>query len=437
MPQLNQEQNMEPEVEEKKPKTWLWVLIGVIVTAILVGWVTWIWQKTVNEAQNYALDQKVMELEKKMDKKVDGQWLAYINEKFGFKFSHPEEYRVQLAIGGKKSDEFQDITILPDEKKEGSKYEYQYNIQIRQFKNLLDQTAIEFAKNIQELNVSQDQYVEGSGQEVEFFGQPAYQFEIVDGFNEDGLLIGDEGAKKGDGGEGWITNTQHRIIYFDQGEMMYRIIYPVGDKIFSKIISTFVFFDVEDNISNPEYDLFIGCTSPGMEDRMKADKYTYAEINKCYSKDKVQVYYRPYCGQDCSYNLLDGADASSFEVIGYPYSKDKNYVYYLNKSTLIDRDTMVIYDTVGDKRYVKDKSNVYYKGKILDGVDLETFEVIEDHYFSLSKDKDNVYLNGSILDDADPETIEIMKFPDYIKDKDHVWLNGKLVEGVDPETFKP
>lgn len=82
--------------------------------------------------------------------------------------------------------------------------------------------------------------------------------------------------------------------------------------------------------------------------------------------------------------IAKGLDAESFEVIDYPYSKDKSQVYY--------------YDNV------------------IEGADPETFEVLN-HYYA--KDKNKVYKSGKELKDYEPEKFVKDDWGRYPDDRDY------------------
>lgn len=64
-------------------------------------------------------------------------------------------------------------------------------------------------------------------------------------------------------------------------------------------------------------------------------------------------------------------DTNSFELVQFPYYKDKNQVYYKNKPLYgSDPSSFVILD----ERYSKDKKHVYTRGKVLQGYNSEKFE---------------------------------------------------------------
>jgi hypothetical protein len=81
------------------------------------------------------------------------------------------------------------------------------------------------------------------------------------------------------------------------------------------------------------------------------------------------------------------------------------------------------------------EDGVYFWGELIEGVDVDTFEIIQHSAPSYSKDKNYVYKHDEIIKGADPETFETLKY-NYAKDIDSVFYYNRLLEGVDPETFE-
>jgi hypothetical protein len=158
---------------------------------------------------------------------------------------------------------------------------------------------------------------------------------------------------------------------------------------------------------------------------------------------------------------MEHADAPTFKVLSYHHAKDKNnaYVqfYYLHSNRSkeeytifdIDSETFEILDGKGE--YSKDKKNVYYRAKVLEGADPETFELLEygtEDYSSAyyTKDKDHVFCSKEIFKDASGEYSDFTKVADvttfqllnewYAKDKNHVYNSGEIIDGADPITFE-
>ena len=153
-----------------------------------------------------------------------------------------------------------------------------------------------------------------------------------------------------------------------------------------------------------------------------ADIKTFEPEGFFIGKDKKGVYYKTH--------KINGIDVNSTEVLENEFYKDKNNIYYRNKklenfkpenfevisSSLVGQNEDFYYFTkdennntkfillenknvdaetfeVLDEEYTKDKNNVYYKGKILKGADVKTFDI---HYNKSDngykiKDKNKVY----------------------------------------------
>ena len=153
-----------------------------------------------------------------------------------------------------------------------------------------------------------------------------------------------------------------------------------------------------------------------------ADIKTFEPEGFFIGKDKKGVYYKTH--------KINGIDVNSTEVLENEFYKDKNNIYYRNKklenfkpenfevisSSLVGQNEDFYYFTedendntkffllenknvdaetfeVLDEEYTKDKNNVYYKGKILKGADVKTFDIHynkNDNGYKI-KDKNKVY----------------------------------------------
>ena len=134
-----------------------------------------------------------------------------------------------------------------------------------------------------------------------------------------------------------------------------------------------------------------------------------------YSINKGKVYYRD--------EKIENADIMSFKVLNEDYAKDKNNVYNGNESIgrgIKDPKTFeflpngIIYGTL----YGKDKYNVYYiKNKMLncfdssyfiyevEGINRDKVEVLNNWFI---KDDKNIYFEGKILEGVDYNTFEVL-----------------------------
>ena len=90
-----------------------------------------------------------------------------------------------------------------------------------------------------------------------------------------------------------------------------------------------------------------------------------------------------------SNEVFEGIDAETFEAIDDQYYSDKNHVYY-RFSYVYDlhliEDADVTYFKVLGSDYSKDKNFIFFYDHKIEGVDPDTFQVLEYRY-SLSKDK--------------------------------------------------
>ena len=139
----------------------------------------------------------------------------------------------------------------------------------------------------------------------------------------------------------------------------------------------------------------------------------FEKLGKNYWKNDNKIYYRD--------EKIENADIMSFKVLNEDYAKDKNNVYDGNESIgrgIKDPETFeflpngIIYGTL----YGKDKYNVYYiKNKMLNCFD-SYYSIYEVE--GINKDKVEVLNNW------------------FIKDNKNIYFEGKILEGVDYNTFE-
>ena len=140
-----------------------------------------------------------------------------------------------------------------------------------------------------------------------------------------------------------------------------------------------------------------------------------------YSIYKGNVYY----GNE----ILEGANPKTAELIGFSLLKDdKNHVYIGNSSIglwkldkIENSETFeFLSDTINtDSFYGKDKYNVYYVNRIflscfgtytwigfkVEGINRDKVEVLNDWFI---KDDKNIYFEGKILEGVDYNTFEVL-----------------------------
>ena len=127
--------------------------------------------------------------------------------------------------------------------------------------------------------------------------------------------------------------------------------------------------------------------------------------------------------------MLVGIQLYSLTPLPNNYYVKEDGIYYMNQKTEINKDTFE-YVAGGRMEYVKDKKNVYYNGKIVQGADPITIEAMGLY----AKDKNYVYYKGGKIKGADPDTIIVWGL--YSKDKKNVYFQRTKVEKADAETFE-
>ena len=166
---------------------------------------------------------------------------------------------------------------------------------------------------------------------------------------------------------------------------------------------------------------------------------TFEIIDDYFARDEKNVYF---------FNKkVIGVDAKTFEEVGYDIVKDKNGLHILIDSNETEIKTKNLKADGIDLRtlkkldngYFKDKNNIYYglSGNLykIKNADLQTFEVLNSPYSSsvyFAKDKNNVYYNGKKLDGIVPNDFEQIQSY-FIKDKNGIY---KFEEGENEQDLK-
>ncbi len=205
------------------------------------------------------------------------------------------------------------------------------------------------------------------------------------------------------------------------------------------------------------------------------DLKTLKKLDNGYFKDKNNIYY----GLSGNLYKIKNADLQTFEVLTSPYSssvyfaKDKNNVYYNGKKLdgivpndfeqiqsyfIKDRNGIYKFEEDEDKqnlkitpinakinfknlkeldwKYFGDDKNIYYfdedSFKKVDKADINSFERID--FTAFFKDKNNVYYEGEKVEGIDMNSIEVVNGM-CIKDKNSVFYEGKKLRNISPNNF--
>ena len=169
------------------------------------------------------------------------------------------------------------------------------------------------------------------------------------------------------------------------------------------------------------------------DNKMKLEKLNYADpktfeiINGNFARDDKNLYIFGY--------KLDGIDPKTFETLNYEMIKDKNGVYFLeniseeNENSEIKTKKLNLkgldlrsFKKVDDSDYYfKDKNSIYYEdsGNLhkIENADLKTFKDLD---YNFAKDKNNIYYKNKKLDGIDAASFEKIEF-NFIKDKNGLY----------------
>ena len=173
-----------------------------------------------------------------------------------------------------------------------------------------------------------------------------------------------------------------------------------------------------------------------------ADLQTFEVLNSLYSssvyfaKDKNNVYYNG--------KKLDGIVPNDFEQIQSYFIKDKNGIYKFEEGEneqdlkITPINAKIDFKNLKeiDWKYFGDDKNIYYFDesdfKKLDKADINSFERIDSTGFF--KDKNNVYYDGEKVEGIDMNSIEVISGM-CIKDKNSVFYEGKKLRNISPNNF--
>ncbi|MDH5476478.1 MAG: DKNYY domain-containing protein [Cyclobacteriaceae bacterium] len=137
------------------------------------------------------------------------------------------------------------------------------------------------------------------------------------------------------------------------------------------------------------------------------------------------------------FDVLESADASTFESLGNGFAKDNKTVFFGSK--ILKADPATFQHIRGF--YSSDQSSVFYEDSLVRGVDIQSFEVLDNDEYA--KDKHHIYKKYDTIDHkgVDLPTFQMFEHSFYALDKNNVFYkayfkNFSVMKGVDMATFK-
>ena len=144
--------------------------------------------------------------------------------------------------------------------------------------------------------------------------------------------------------------------------------------------------------------------------KIKIDPSTFVSFPNNMIKSNTGVYH-------ATGKLFKDADPLTFVFLNGWYQKDTNHVFY--KSKIIDQSDPESFQATAYPEYAFDKHRAYYRGRAIKEVDILSWEALSKNY---SKDKRQVFYKHMPAKNVDPNTFEVI----YIDGKEH----GKDKDGV-------
>lgn len=148
----------------------------------------------------------------------------------------------------------------------------------------------------------------------------------------------------------------------------------------------------------------IGCTTGYTE---IDGEWCYVRINEAVGREVRELH----------------ADEATFEVLADPeYARDKNHVW--RHGLMLDGMDGGSYHLLSDTRYAVDRNGVYYKDYMIPGADPKTFEIIGHPY---SRDRESVYCGNLEMNVARPETFKrTAGNPGSVQSTSYYWSRENL-----------
>jgi len=120
-------------------------------------------------------------------------------------------------------------------------------------------------------------------------------------------------------------------------------------------------------------------------------------------------------------DIIESVDVKTFELMDWPYAKDRNSVYYYhNKIEGVDLATFTLIGEEG--LYSKDNSNVYYRTKIIQSARSNKFVTIkvniDTHLVIIGIDDKSVYYESLKLEGLNPSELRIERDGAILRDSD-------------------
>jgi DKNYY family protein len=122
------------------------------------------------------------------------------------------------------------------------------------------------------------------------------------------------------------------------------------------------------------------------------------------------------------------------------YSKDKNKVFYFHGNSdggnrvIVDKADPLTFKRLCEYRWGIDKNHVFYKGDIVQGINLKYLQVLYPpdtsyHFIDYIKDDKNIFYENEIVKGADAKTFKVVSGQKWeAEDKNYKYASGRRKE---------
>lgn len=196
------------------------------------------------------------------------------------------------------------------------------------------------------------------------------------------------------------------------------------------------------------------------EKLLNIDYKSFKAFNR-HAVDKNRAYYFLNSSQ---ISITYSIDYDSYEEIGNDYAKDKNHLYFqgtrvnnidpqkvtqnefgtfhdgkhvISGSYIVMNANLNSYRRYKNMGYATDKRSIYYGDQKIPGSDGATFKFITHEKYGKAyvKDQYHVYKEGKIIEGADPTSLEVLS-GDWLKDKNAIFYGAHQIFEADLATFE-
>lgn len=180
-----------------------------------------------------------------------------------------------------------------------------------------------------------------------------------------------------------------------------------------------------------------------------SDSSSFHFLSRTFAKDKNQAYFEAWTMGGSILYVLDQVDTATFTLVNdWSVAKDINNVYYAHwdgVQIIKDADPNTIMDL--GFPFTKDKNAVFYHNYSIKDINLDAVQLLGGSYL---KDDSNVYycegfkvFSCLVTENADPESFQLIQDGENMyangfvaKDKFFLYSRGVAVENSDPATFE-